>query len=46
MYLVGQKVPLGFSRKCYGKTGKNFLDNPIEEESVSRRVNVVVMGCK
>ena len=45
MYLVGQKFPLGFSR-CYGKTRMNFLDNPIEEESVSRRVNVIVMGYK
>lgn len=45
MYLVGQKVPLGFSR-CYWKNLNELLDSQIEEESVSERVNVIVMGYK
>ena len=27
--MVGQKVHLGFSIKCYGKTQMNFLPNPV-----------------
>lgn len=46
MYLVGQKVPLGFSRRCYWKNLNELLDNPTEEESVSGRINVIVTGYK
>jgi len=28
-YWVGQKVPLGFSIRCYGKTLTDFLANPV-----------------